>query len=194
LRSWLASKGLRTTTEGGGDVSVVPQENALTLQTFKSGDIHGAWVPEPWASRLVLEGDGKVLVDERDLWPAGRYVTTQLIVRTEFLREHRDAVTRLVRGQVLANDFVNAHADEAKQVVAAAVAKLTGKALPAAVIDRAWSNLTFTNDPIAASLRTSAAHAVALGLLDPVDLTGTYDLGPLNAVLRARGEPQVRAA
>jgi sulfonate transport system substrate-binding protein len=194
LRSWLASKGLRTTTEGGGEVSVVPQENALTLQTFKSGDIDGAWVPEPWAGRLVLEGGGKVLVDERNLWPAGRYVTTLLIVRTQFLREHRDIVARLLRGQVLANEYVNEHPAEAKRTVGSAIAELTGKALPAALVDRAWSNLTFTNDPVAASLRTSAAHAVTLGLLDPVDLAGIYDLGPLNEVLRVRGVPEVRAA
>lgn len=194
LRSWLASKGFRTTTEGGGEVSVVPQENALTLQTFKSGDIDGAWVPEPWASRLVLEGAGKVLVDERDLWPAGRSVTTHLIVRTQFLREHRDIVARIVRGQVLANRFVNEHSEEAKRTVGTAITKLTDKALPLPVVDRAWSNLTFTNDPIAASLRTSAAHAAALGLLDPVDLAGIYDLGPLNEVLRSEGEPEVRAA
>ena len=42
LRAWLADEGLKTTTEGGGDVSIVPQENAQTLETFKSGDIAGA--------------------------------------------------------------------------------------------------------------------------------------------------------
>src|SRR5262249_3902740 len=62
LRSWLASQGLKTDTAGGGDVSVVPQDNAQTLDTFKSGKIDGAWVPEPWATRLVQEGGGKVLV------------------------------------------------------------------------------------------------------------------------------------
>src|SRR5262245_25584777 len=77
LRTWLKTKGLKTDIAGGGDVSVRPQDNATTLTTFKSGDIEGAWVPEPWATRLVTEGGGKILVDESTLWPRGRYVTTQ---------------------------------------------------------------------------------------------------------------------
>ena len=52
--------------------------------------------------------------------------------------------------------------------------------------------LTFTNDPIASSLQTDAQHAVAVGLLTPVkNLSGIYDLGPLNALLTADGQPRV---
>ena len=191
LRSWLTSKGLTIKGASGGDVDVIDQDNAQTLDSFRSGDVDGAWVPEPWASRLVLQAGGKVLVDERDLWPHGDYVTTQLVVRTDYLKAHRDVVERLVRGQVEANTFVNEHAAEAKQLVAAAIARLTGKALPSTVIDRAWSNLRFTNDPIAASLRRSADAAHALGLLDSVDLTGIYDLSLLNAILTAQGKAAI---
>src|SRR5688572_88438 len=104
LRNWLKTNNLKADLQGGGDVSIVPQENAQTLETFRSGQIDGAWVPEPWATRLVQEGGGKVLVDERSLWPDGRFVTTHLIVRTKFLQEHPDAVRRLVEGQVQANE------------------------------------------------------------------------------------------
>ena len=99
-------QGLETDTAGGGDVSIVPQDNALTLQAFQQGQIDGAWVPEPWATRLVNEGGGKILVDERDLWPSGKYVTTDLIVRTEFLDEHPDVVKKLLEGNVAAIDFI----------------------------------------------------------------------------------------
>ena len=53
LRSWLKDEGYETDTAGGGDVKILPQENAQTLDTFKAGQIDGAWVPEPWATRLV---------------------------------------------------------------------------------------------------------------------------------------------
>lgn len=191
LRAWLASKGFKTNLEGAGDVSVVPQENATTLETFKAGIVDGAWAPEPWASRFVLEGGGKVLVDERDLWPSGRYVTTQLVVRTEFLRKHRDVVVALLRGQVAANDFVNRDAAQAKQIVTAAIKKITGKSLSPAVVDRAWKNLAFTNDPIATSLSKSALAARALGFITSADLTGIYDLSPLNEALREAKQPEV---
>src|SRR5262245_31410922 len=191
LRAWLKGQGLATSLEGAGDVSIVPQANAQTLETFRAGAIQGAWVPEPWASRLVLEGGGSVLVDERSLWPDGRFVTTQLIVRTAFLREEPEIVARLLRAHVQAVDFANARPEEAQGVANAAIARVTGQALAAPVLERAWSSLSFTVDPIASSLRRSAADATAVGLLDPVDLDGIYDLGPLDAVLAAAGRAPV---
>jgi sulfonate transport system substrate-binding protein len=194
LRNWLKSKGLSTTTAGGGDVKVVDQDNAQSLDTFKQGSIDGAWVPEPWASRLVIDGGGKVLVDERDLWPAGKYVTTQLVVRTAFLQQHPDVVENLLKGQVEANEFVNANAAQAKQIVGAGIQKLTGKALAPAVLDRAWGNLTFTDDPIASSLRLSAAASLALGFIKSSDLANIYDLTLLNKVLVAQGKQAISTA
>ena len=191
LRAWLADQGLKTDLEGGGDVNIVPQENAQTLETFRSGAIDGAWVPEPWVSRLVNEGGGKVLVDEASLWPGGRFVTTHLIVRTEFLKDHPAAVKKLLEAQVAANDFVNAKPDEAKALANQGIEKITQKPLSAATIDSAWPRLTFTNDPIASSLVLSAKHATAQGLLEETNLDGIYDLKLLNEVLAAKGAPSV---
>ena len=192
LRSWLKENGLETDEAGGGDVSIAPQENSQTLQTFVTGDIDGAWVPEPWATRLIQEGGGKVLVDERDLWPEGQYVTTHIMVATKFLEEHPDVVQQFLEGQVAANEFVNTSSDEAKTITNDEIGKITGKPLKAEVIDAAWPNLTFTDDPIASSLIGSAEDAIAVGLLDPVDnLEGIYDLSILNQVLAAAGQPEV---
>jgi NitT/TauT family transport system substrate-binding protein len=194
LRYWLKEQGLETTPEGGGDVSIVPQENSQTLETFKAGQIDGAWVPEPWATRLIQEGGGKVLLDEKSLWDGGAYVTTHLVVRKEFLDEHPAVVRKLIDGQIAANEFVNAHPDDAKVIVNDALETYTGKRIADAVIDAAWRNLTFTDDPIAASLLGSAEHAEAVGLLDPVDLNGIYDLSLLNAALAAAGLPEVNGS
>lgn len=193
LRYWLQGRGLKTDPQGGGDVSILPQDNATALQAFRTGQIDGAWEPEPWVSQMVAAG-GKVLVNEKTLWPGGRFVTTELAVRSDFLRQHPDAVARLLQGQVRANDFVNQHPAEAQQAVNQGLAQLTGKPLPAGVVQSAWGDLTFTNDPVAASLATSAAHAQKVGLLPAVDLKGIYDLAPLNQVLTQVGEPQVKAA
>jgi sulfonate transport system substrate-binding protein len=194
LRSWLKANKLSSNTQGGGDVSIVPQENGQTLEAFKTGIIAGAWVPEPWATRLIQEGKGKVLVDERTLWPAGQYVTTHLMVRTAFLNDHPDVVQHLLEGQVAATDFINANPAEAKALVNQGIQKLTGKAIPQGVIDAAWPNMTFTNDPIAASLRKGAADAIEVGLLDSkTKLDGIYHLNLLNQVLKATGKPEVQS-
>ncbi|MCW6006803.1 ABC transporter substrate-binding protein [Micromonospora sp. CPCC 205371] len=190
LRYWLKEKGFTTTKEGGGDVSIVPQENAQTLETFQSGAIQGAWVPEPFVSRLVNAG-GKVLVDERSLWPDGKFVITNLIVSKKFLDAHPDVVQKLVEGQVAANDFVNEQPAEAQQAISTHIGKITGKPLDIKLIEQAWPSLTFTNDPIASSLKTGLDHAVAVGLTEPVDLNGLYDLKYLNEALKVAGEPEV---
>jgi NitT/TauT family transport system substrate-binding protein len=181
LRTWLATQGLASDTAGGGDVSVVPQENAQTLERFRSGDLAGAWVPEPWASRLVLEGGGKVLVDERDLWPGRQYTTTVLLVRREFLERHPDRVDALLRGHVEVTRWLATHPDEARTRVNAVLEKLIGKPIGDAVIARAFASLTFTTDPQMTALAKAAADAAALGLLklDNVDLAPLHDPRPL---------------
>ncbi|MDQ3662540.1 MAG: ABC transporter substrate-binding protein [Actinomycetota bacterium] len=191
LRAWLKDQGLETDLEGGGDVSIVPQENAQILETFRSGDIDGAWMPEPWGTRLIDEGGGKVLVDERDLWAGGEYVTTHLIVASTFLDEHPDVIKKLLEGVVAANDFVNDNPDEAKDIVNDGIEALTGARMPDETMDKAWENLVFTLDPIASSLRKSAEDAVEVGLLEPVDLDGIYDLSLLNEVLVEAGRAEV---
>lgn len=191
LRTWLLDNGLRADVEGGGDVSILPQENAQTLETFTTGDIDGAWVPEPWATRLIVEGKGIVLVDEATLWPRGRYVTTHLIVRTDFLQAHPDLIRSLLAGDIEANALVNSDAAQAQELTNQGIERITGKKLGGAVIEAAWKNLTFTVDPVASSLKTSADNAVNVGLLEQVDLAGIYDLGLLNGLLEAAGKPPV---
>jgi NitT/TauT family transport system substrate-binding protein len=191
LRTWLADNGLATDTHGGGDVSILPQENAQTLQTFTTGDIDGAWVPEPWATRLVQEGGGKVLVDERTLWQAGQYVATHLIVRTDYLAAHPDIIRALLKGHIAATDLVNADPEKARRLTNQGIEQITGKRIADKVLTAAWANLTFTVDPIAASLTVSAGHAENVGLLEPVDLTGIYDLSILNDELAKAGKPTV---
>lgn len=191
LRSWLKDHGLETDMQGGGDVSIRPQENAQTLRTFQSGDIAGAWVPEPWATRLVQEGGGKVLVDERSLWPAGRFVTTNLVVRKDFLDAHPDLVQKVLRAHIRAIDHLAADPGAAQRLVDDAIVELTGKGLPDDVVRTAWAKLTFTCDPVATSLHTAAEDAHDVGLLESTDVHGIYDLGPLNTVLESQNRQPV---
>jgi NitT/TauT family transport system substrate-binding protein len=191
LRAFLAEEGFTTDTAGGGDVSIRPQANADTLTTFQSGDIDGAWLPEPWATRLIQEAGATVLVDEADLWPQGRFVTTHLIVRTEFLEQYPGTVKAIIEGELAALDLIAEDPTQAKAITNAGIERATTKPLPQQVIDASWENLTFTSDPVAASLVRSAEDAVEAGLLDPVELDGIYDLTILNELLTAAGEPAV---
>ena len=191
LRAWLKDQGYETDEAGGGDVSIQPQANAEALAAFIAGDLDGAWVPEPWATRFIQEGNAHVLVDEADLWPDGQYVTTHLIVRTAFLEEHPDVVKGIIEGLAAALELIESDPAQAKTLTNQGIEEISGKPLGQGVLDAAWENLHFTLDPIASSLQKSAQDAEAAGLLDPVDLDGIYDLTLVNEVLADRGEPEV---
>jgi NitT/TauT family transport system substrate-binding protein len=191
LRAWLSEEGYETTLEGGGEVNIQPQENAQILQTFTAGEIDGAWVPEPWATRLIEEGGGEILVDERDLWEGGEYVTTHLIVATQTLEERPEFVRALLEGHLAALDAVAADPDGAQETVSASIEAITGSPIAPEVLAASWENLTFTPDPIAGSLFGSAQDAEEAGLLEPVDLDGIYALDLLNELLAERGEEEV---
>jgi NitT/TauT family transport system substrate-binding protein len=194
LRYWLKQQGFTTTEQGSGDVNVQPSDNATTLTLFEAGKIDGAWVPEPWASRLVVEGKGHVLVDEKSLWPNGQFATTNLVVATSFLRARPQTVKALIEGQLAANAWVAANPAGAAALVNNTIKTLTGKALKDDVITRAWTEESVTNDPEAASLQTSLDHAVAVGLLKQTNLHGIFDLSLLNQALTAAGDPAVSSA
>ena len=184
LRTWLTEEGLENSIEGGGDVTVAPTPNADTLGLFQSGELDGAWLPEPWASRLVIEAGAHVLVDEAELWPDGEFTTTNLIVRTEFLEQYPGTVEALLRGEVAAVQFVNDDLEAAKESVNAGLEAAGSSALAPEVIDRAFESLSITYDPIASALEKSAQDGFDAGTSETlVDLEGIYDLRLLNAVL-----------
>lgn len=192
--NWISEKGWKVDAQSGkGDVSVVRSDNKVTPDAYKSGSLDGAWAPEPTASKLVAEG-GEVLLDESTLWPDDQFVITNIIVSQKFLDAHPDVVEAVLRGTVNTNKWINANPEKAKASANTALEKLSGKALPAEILDPAWESIKITDDPLAATLDAQAQHAVKAGLLDEPDLKGIYDLKPLNKILKAAGEPEVADA
>jgi NitT/TauT family transport system substrate-binding protein len=191
LRYWLRQQGLKTDLQGGGDVSVLPQDNSQIVDAFKQKLIAGAWVPEPYATELVQAG-GKVLVDERDLWPGKKFATTVLAVRTDFLTAHPQTVKALLSGDLDAVDFIAKDPAKAQKDVGDVIAKISGKPMKQSVIAAAWKQLEFTADPVSSSLLAGAQHAFDVGVLttEPT-LNKLVNLNLLNQLLKERGKAQI---
>jgi NitT/TauT family transport system substrate-binding protein len=192
LRYWLKNHGLTTTSTGGGDVPITPiAPNSDAVLAFESGKIAGGWEPAPYDAEMVADG-GHVLVNEASLWPQGQFVTTEIVATQSFISAHPTVVSDLLKAQIEANSYIASNKSAAETAANSELASLTGKALKPAILAAAFDQVTFTNDPIASSLITDAAHAQAVGLLSPVkNLSGIYDLGPLNKLLKADGQSQV---
>lgn len=194
LRSWLAEEGFQTSTAGAGDVTITPTENAQTLTLFQQGGIDGAWVPEPWVSRLVLEAGGHVLVDEADLWADGVFPTTVLLVRAEFAAQHPDVVAELLEGHVASVAWLDENADEAPTVINDALEDATGKRLSDEVLARALEHVTFTVDPHAETFAALVDDGLAAGTQKEGSIDGLFDLRALNALRENDGQEPVSAA
>jgi NitT/TauT family transport system substrate-binding protein len=193
LRAWLKAHGMKS-VDKGGDVQVVPLANPDQLTLFLKKELDAAWAPEPWATRLIREGNGRLFLDERDLWPQGQFVTAHLIVSTKFLREHPDLVKTWIRAHVELTDWINGHLPEAKKILNQQIQKETTKALSAGVLDEAFGRLQVTYDPIRNALLTSARSAYDAGFLgrQMPDLAGMYDLTLLNQVLAEKGKKAIQ--
>ena len=186
VRYWLKQNGLATTTTGGGDVTIKPTNpNSSAVLQFQSGQIAGASEPSPYDVEMVQDG-GKVLFTEPG-------VTTVLVVTQPFLKAHPAIVSDLLKGQIEANDYIAKDPSAAQAAANAELTALTGKGLRSSVLPAAFKEITFTVNPDASSLSTDAQQAKAVGLLKSTNLTGIFDLGPLNQLLQAAGESQVNS-
>lgn len=193
LRSWLADEGFETSISGGGDVTITPTENAQTLTLFQQGQVDGAWLPEPWVSRLVVDAGAHVLVDEADLWEDGAFPTTVLLVRAEFAEQNPDVVEKLLEGHIASVAWLDENAAEAPTVINAALEDATGKGLSDEVLTRALENVTFTIDPHAETFATLVENGLAAGTQKEGSIEGLFDLAALNALLAEDGREPVSA-
>jgi len=190
LRKYLQDNGYKT-KENGGNVEVIPVANPDILVLFSKKQIDGAWVPEPWATKLVKEANGRILQDERDLWPSGKFVTANIVARTDYLQQNPNVIKKLLGAHVNETVWINNHKEEAIKAFNIELKKLTGQTIKEVELQQAWSRIEFTYDPIKFSLFKSANDAYNLGFLAKgkgrPDLSGIYDLTILNEVLKEKG-------
>ncbi len=192
LRFFAKHAGLQTSDEGGS-VTVVSMQNSDILAVFQRGQLDGAWVPEPWGTRMVQQAGATVWFDERSRWPDERFATTHLVVATRFLEEHPALVKAFLGAHVDATLFVQSNPADTKTIANREIARITTAELPADLIDTAIQRIDFTWDPLTASVDVMADHAFQLGFLGGTrpDLRGLFALGALNEVLREKGLPSV---
>ena len=196
LRYWLKTQGYTTTSTGGGDVSVQPSStgSGTIVTEFEAKQIQGAWMPEPYEQELIAKG-GHLLVPEASLWPGGQWATSNVVVRTAFLKAHPATVSAFLQGLVDTLAFMKANKATAETDANKQLGTLQGgKPLKTSILGPAWDNITFTADPEASTLAAQVAHGEAVGLLkNPGSLTPIYTLGPLNAVLAKAGQAGVKS-
>jgi len=192
LRGYIKNCGLKP-KERGGTVNILPLRNPDILNLFMQKQVDGAWVPEPWATRLLKEAGGEIFVDERTLWDGGRFCSTLMIVGTNFFKKHPDWVKKWLTVHVEITRWINQYPEEARAVIGDQIKAISGISLSKDIIDEAFSRLEITYDPIVSSLFSYAEMAYNAGFLgeQQPDLSGMIDLRLLNRILKERALPRV---
>ncbi|WP_395140068.1 ABC transporter substrate-binding protein [Armatimonas sp.] len=164
LRHALKTVGL-SAKDKGGTVDVVQFAPADTLMLFQRGELDAAWLPEPWVARLENELGAKVVLEEKTLWPGGRFSTAVVIVRAEFLKAHPELVEKLLASHKSAVRAIQADPDAARLAIGEKLKTLTGKAIPDALLKSALSRTEITDDLLKESILTFADWSKDLGYL-----------------------------
>jgi NitT/TauT family transport system substrate-binding protein len=187
LRKYLLDNGYKT-KENGGNIEVVPAKTADIVTLMIKKDIDGAWLPEPWGAKLIKEANAKVLVDERDLWPNGQFVTAHIIARTDYIERNPDVIKKMLEAHIDMTSWINDNTDEALQIFNAELNKLMGQTIPEDEFREGISRIELTYDPIKESLFKAANDAFDIGFLGKTrpDLSEIYDVKILNEVLKER--------
>lgn len=184
LRHFLTQQGLRP-REQGGTVDITPIKNPDILALFLQGQLDAAWVPEPWASRLVKDAKAHIVVDERDLWPDKKFLTSVIIVRQAYLEQHADQVQAFLRAHLQTIAWLQQHTEEAQQTINTELKRLTSKKLPKDVLQAAWGHVAFTADLDRVNLDSLAQMAAEAGYL-PQKRLATNEMLDLRFLENAR--------
>ena len=171
LRAWLRTQGMDA-TEYGGDVTIAPMKGSSMLAQMRRGMLDAAWVAEPWGARLVADAGATVWIDERTLWPNGRFATAVLVMNRSY--------HAMAAGNVRA--WVEAHSAEVARLredaargmreTSEALMAITGKGVPPGVLREAWGRMEFTTDPLEGTIRAMARVGMELGMVPRGSMAG----------------------
>ncbi len=164
LRSYLSENGLKPAEKGGSVIVLnIPNPDIYTL--FAKGDIDAAWVPEPTATILVQQLDGKRLFNEEELWPGHKFASVLLIAREEYVNQNPEVINKWLEAHQQTVNWINSNPEQTRMIFIQFMKKETGKSLSDGLVDEALSNLEITSDPIVSSIHTFAKRADSLGYL-----------------------------
>ncbi len=89
---------------------------AKQLLALRSGKVDAIFVPEHFATLAARLPGMKILAKSQDIWP--NMQGSVLIVTDNFLKEHPEAVKRLISLNVRATEFIDTYEEETANIVA----------------------------------------------------------------------------
>ena len=160
-RAWLTAAGLKITQQGG-DAFIIPTANADQLDLMRRGEIDAAWTVEPWCSRLELETEAHVVLEDKSS------LSTVLAASAQVAVQNSQLVKTIVQAHRELTDWINANPVEAKKLLQAELKEETGKSIDPQLLGRAWARITFAHKLDQAAFAKATSDAITTGFL-PAD-------------------------
>ncbi len=187
LRNYLQEQGYAI-RKIGGDPEVQPTKSADIVTLMSDRRLDGAWVPEPWGAQLVREANAHVFLDERELWPDGRFSTSLVMCRADYIENNPESVKRLVEAHVDKTLWINEHKEEAISLFNNEITKILRVGFDEGDLTMSLTRMQFTYDPLEETVVEVADQAYGLGFLDEEpDLSEMFDMRALDEVLAEKG-------
>jgi NitT/TauT family transport system substrate-binding protein len=162
-------------------------------QALATGQLDAAYLDPVTAVRLWQDSRGTRLTVVAGA-ASGRTGEddSAVLVFTRALLTDRPAQARgLLEGDVQAVAELDGDPAVARTAVGQELTAL-GALVPVKTLAEEFTQVSFSNDPMAGAVLAQARQAAAAGQLKPVtSLAGLYDLGPLNVLLKGAGQRQV---
>lgn len=192
LRHYLQEQGYDVRRIGGNpEIQPTKPADIVTLMADKRLD--GAWVPEPWGAHLVREANAHIFLDERELWDGGKFSTSLVMCRVDYIESNPQSVKRLVEAHVDKTLWIGEHREEAIPLFNNEVVEILGAEFEEQDLATSLTRMEFTYDPLEGTVVEAAVQAYDLGYLDQEpELSEMFDLRILDEVLTQKGLAAVR--
>ena len=128
-RAWFKSRAIEQPP------FLLPTLNADQLALFKSKQIDGAWTIEPWLSRLINEGNGKLFFKDDTSW------TTILVGSNSFCTQHEDLAALIKKAHKELTQWIKNNIEEASSLIKTQLKQQTHLDLPLELIQNTLKNL-----------------------------------------------------
>lgn len=171
-RSWLIEHGIKVTLVGG-DAKVIPTANPDILALFKQNKLNAAWTVEPWVTRLIKEGGGRIFFEEKDP------LTTILTARQDLIENRRELVQKFAAAHRELTQWMIDNPEEAKKRVRDELTAISRKEIPLSLIEEAWTRLKPSNEITVEPFQKFLDQARLVGFLRAqVDLSKLVETQP----------------
>ena len=184
-KNYLSSEGLSRSLLSG-DILFSPISRDELLLTFSNRSVIGAWFPEPWASKLIVEGNGYTYINESSLWTKSIFASTIIVCRLDFLQTYPEAVRRFLKGHIETTLWIRNHKSESIRILSEGIKTVTGESISRGVADRSFQNIVVTYDPVRPSLIKLAAMSERYGLISNKKIDDLFEFAPIDSILSYR--------